>query len=78
MYLKIGKCLRYWRTERGLTQKQLAELAGVKDIKMIGHYENDRAFPCIKSTLPALCMALKIEVDIHSRDLPKNWKPKQS
>jgi transcriptional regulator with XRE-family HTH domain len=74
--MKVGKTLKGWRTKRGYTQRQLAEIAGVKDEKMIGRYENDRAFPCVKSTLPALCDALGIKLEIFSSEV-KNWKPKQ-
>lgn len=45
--VKFGKFIREMRKERGLTQKQLAELLYVSD-KAVSKWENGACFPDIK------------------------------
>lgn len=59
--MTFGKRLRSLRLARGLTQQQLAELAGIKGLQ-ISRYEQDKAQPML-DVLQQLCPALGCSAD---------------
>ena len=61
MYMSVGQTIRYYRQRRGLTQAQLAHLAGFKRHHSITYYERDRHDPRL-SCLRALAKALEVPV----------------
>ena len=58
---KIGKFIHDLRKEKGLTQKQLADLVGVSD-KTISKWETGRGIPDT-SIMNELCMVLGISIN---------------
>lgn len=56
----IGETIKYWREKRGLTQQQLADLVGLKDVKIIGKYENGKKNPSLEPTLNKILSALEV------------------
>ena len=56
-----GKLLRWERVRAGLTQKQLAQKAGVDEVS-VNHIENDKSTPH-PSTIHKLAEALGIPVE---------------
>ncbi len=61
MKQQIGKRLRELRQRKGLTQKELAEIAGV-DYTYIGKIERGEQFPSLKVLIKfAECFALSID-----------------
>ena len=69
----IGQRIKFFREDVGLTQHQLAELAGISR-EAIGNYENGRRVPPV-DIAQRIATALKMSVD----DLiyPDNMKPKK-
>lgn len=69
--MTVGETIKYWRTEKGITQKKLAEKSGVSEIS-IRKYEADARTPKI-GTLRKIAKALDINVsDIDKRLLLDN------
>jgi len=63
--IKIGKFIAQMRKEQSLTQKQLADLAGISD-KTVSKWETGRGLPEVSLMVP-LCDILKISVnELHS------------
>lgn len=58
--MNIGESIRYWRTKKGLTQKQLAETAKISEISIRKYESNDRT-PKI-GTLKQIAQALGIAI----------------
>lgn len=63
--MTVGETIKYWRTEKGITQKKLAEKSGVSEIS-IRKYEADARTPKI-GTLRKIAKAL----DINASDIDK-------
>ena len=59
--IKIGSFISDMRKEKGLTQKQLAELVGVSD-KAVSRWETGKGLPDT-SIMPELCKALDININ---------------
>lgn len=57
---QFGARLKYWRTSRGLTQKQLAKAAGVSYIQIM-RYEQGKRYPTLY-TVEALLNALNVDI----------------
>ena len=57
--MNIGNALRVLRIEKGLTQSQLAEKAGINE-KYYGRIERNESSPTI-DTIEAICKALRID-----------------
>jgi len=58
--LNIGEAIKYWRTKKGLTQKELAEASKVSEISIRKYESNDRT-PKI-GTLNQIARALSVTV----------------
>lgn len=58
--MNIGEAIKYWRTKRGLTQKELAEASKVSEISIRKYESNDRT-PKI-GTLNQISRALSVTV----------------
>lgn len=59
--MNFGERLRIIRTERGLSQRQIAEALGVS-VNSISQYENGKRFPDEK-TIVGLCEFFKVSAD---------------
>ena len=57
-YIAFGRRIRFFRRERGLTQEQLAELAGLS-ASFLGHIERGSRVASL-DTLMRLCRAMEI------------------
>lgn len=57
----IGETIKHWRIKRKLTQQQLADIIGYKDVKCIGKYENGRKTPSY-TTLLKIMDAMNVEI----------------
>lgn len=58
--MNIGEAIKYWRTKKGLTQKELAEASKVSEISIRKYESNDRT-PKI-GTLNQIARALSVTV----------------
>lgn len=69
--MTLGKDLKKYREEKGMTQKELSIKSGVHEVQ-IGRYENDKAKPSI-DTLHKLQIALGLApFDFYSDDYDYN------
>ena len=59
--MKFGERFKLYRQKANLTQKEAAELIGVKDYQL-GNYETDRSEPSL-TTLIQMSRAYKVTVD---------------
>lgn len=57
----IGQNIRYYRKQRGYSQKKLAEMADLND-KLIGFYETGKRIPTVIN-LVAIAEALEVTMD---------------
>lgn len=71
IYKKIGQVIKEKRKEKGLTQKQLADLIPKMDRAKISDMENGKEDFHV-STLIKISVALKTELQIILNDIPKN------
>jgi len=62
VYLTIGKNIRKYRLQKGLTQEKLSELICAND-KFVGHIERAERVPSIKRIIK---IAQILEVDLKS------------
>ena len=60
VYLKIGKNIRKYRMQRGLSQEKLSELISANE-KFIGHIERAERTPSLKK-LVKVAQVLEIEM----------------
>ncbi len=60
VYLKIGKNIRKYRLQRGLSQEKLSELISAND-KFIGHIERAERMPSLKKLVK---VAQVLEIDM--------------
>ena len=67
--LGVGRRIRAWRIERGLTQEQLAKRCGLKSASNIYRYERNQVLPGVL-TLVRIAEALDVPVDALVRDNP--------
>ena len=70
----FGEKLKETRRRKGLTQKQLADLIGVKD-NSISNWEKDRNLPKNMDTIILLCETLDIDINwllYDGKEPPKN------
>lgn len=58
MLLNLGESIKYWRTQKNMTQKQLADLSGISEIS-IRKYENNERSPKI-GTLSKIAKSLGV------------------
>ena len=74
----LGAFIALLRKEKGLTQRQLAELLNVSD-KTVSHWERDETSPDI-SLLPLLAQSLGVTVDelLSSEKKPPQTAPQYS
>jgi transcriptional regulator with XRE-family HTH domain len=72
-YKNIPNCLRKYRKERGLKQKEVAEILGLKSISMISRWEKGI---CLPETLNLFKLAIiyRTMVDALFIDLMKSLK----
>lgn len=59
--IEFGKKVTFLRKEKGLTQKQLAEILNVSD-KAVSRWESGKGYPEV-TILPKLASALGVSVD---------------
>ena len=60
----IAKTIRYYRLEKGLTQEQLAKLAGVSHKNVISAIERGKLTPSTNKMLQKVCDALGLKVEL--------------
>ena len=72
--LGVGARIRRWRTHRGLSQKELAERAGLAAGSIVYRYESNRILPGVE-TLAHLADALNVPIDSLVRDAPRDLPP---
>ncbi len=74
--MKFGERFKLYRQKANLTQKEAAELIGVKDYQL-GNYETDRSEPSL-TTLIQMSRAYKVTVDkLIGADRIARYKPSE-
>lgn len=69
--MNLGKRFKYYRQKAKLTQKEAAELIGVKDYQL-GNYETNRSEPKL-SVLMKMSQTYRVSID---KMLNNNWLKK--
>ena len=70
--MKLGQRFKRYRSKLGLTQKEAAELIGVKDYQL-GNYETNRSEPSIE-ILKKMSQAYRVSID---KLVNNNWAEKE-
>jgi transcriptional regulator with XRE-family HTH domain len=61
--MTFGEYLRKKRIEKGLTQKQVADLLGYQSSQFVSNNERDVSLPSMKN-LPRICQVLEIDEEV--------------
>lgn len=69
--MDLGRKFKFYRVKTGLTQKEAAELIGIKDYQL-GNYETNRSEPSIP-ILKKMSKVYQISID---KMVGNNWKDK--
>lgn len=69
--MDLGRKFKFYRVKTGLTQKEAAELIGIKDYQL-GNYETNRSEPNIP-ILKKMSKVYQISID---KMVGNNWKDK--
>jgi transcriptional regulator with XRE-family HTH domain len=69
-YLKLPNQLRKYRKLRGLTQKQVSKILGLKSSSRISRWETGKCLPSVKNTI-RLAIVLRVNADDLFWDLRK-------
>lgn len=69
--MDLGRKFKFYRVKTGLTQKEAAELIGIKDYQL-GNYETNRSEPSIP-ILKKMSKVYQVSID---KMVGNNWKDK--
>ena len=69
--MDLGRKFKFYRVKTGLTQKEAAELIGIKDYQL-GNYETNRSEPSIP-ILKKMSKIYQVSID---KMVGNNWKDK--